>query len=194
VRRAVLAAVVLASACGGGARDESGRPSVAAVAVAREHADEAATSLTADLFTELARVVTRDSSAEAVDACGDVARRLTERATARWGIRVHRTSLRLRSPMNAPDAYERRVLEEWARPGGKAEPHAEVVPTGDGGYELRYLRPIILQPVCMTCHGRREDIPPVLRAAIEARYPDDQATGFRIGDVRGAVSARVPLL
>jgi hypothetical protein len=36
------------------------------------------------------------------------------------------------------------------------------------------------------CHG--EDLPSDVKTAIEKHYPDDQATGFQTGDVRGAFS------
>jgi hypothetical protein len=32
-----------------------------------------------------------------------------------------------------------------------------------------------------------------VRAALEERYPEDDAIGFKPGDLRGAVSVRVPL-
>ena len=50
----------------------------------------------------------------------------------------------------------------------------------------RYLRAQRVEGVCLACHGR------VLSAevaeALGARYPDDQAVGYRPGEVRGAIS------
>lgn len=192
MRRAVLV-LALVVACGSGEPEDAGRPSAAAVEAAKRKADAAATSLTADLITQLMRVVAEDPSARSVTACGDIAERLTAESAARTGVAVRRTALRLRNPANAPDDFERRVLEEWARPGAQPAPRVEVVPAGAGGFELRYVRPIILQPFCTTCHGQPEAIPDELRAALRERYPADAATGFRPGDVRGAVSVRVPL-
>ena len=54
-----------------------------------------------------------------------------------------------------------------------------------------YVEPIHLQPLCATCHG--ESIEPTLLEAIRSRYPEDQAVGFRVGELRGlfwAVVAR----
>ena len=36
---------------------------------------------------------------------------------------------------------------------------------------------------CATCHG--ESVSPEILAEIKARYPDDTATGFAVGDLRG---------
>jgi hypothetical protein len=193
MRRALLAIAIAAGACTSAEREGAGPPSAAAVEAARRKADAAAASLTADLFTELARVTAADPSAASVTACGDIAQRLTAETAARTGVAVRRTTLRLRNPANAPDDFERRVLEVWTRPGAQPAPRAEVVPVAGGGHELRYLRPIILQPLCTNCHGAPEAIRDDVRAALRERYPADAATGFRPGDVRGAVSVRVPL-
>ena len=38
--------------------------------------------------------------------------------------------------------------------------------------------------VCLTCHGA--DIEPDLKAEIDRIYPNDQAIGFTLGELRGA--------
>jgi hypothetical protein len=48
--------------------------------------------------------------------------------------------------------------------------------------------------MCLTCHGEKAKIPPAVRAVLAREYPDDHATGFSVGDVRGAVSVRIPLV
>ncbi|MFN7177274.1 MAG: DUF3365 domain-containing protein, partial [Thermaurantiacus sp.] len=53
---------------------------------------------------------------------------------------------------------------------------------------LRYMRAIPTAPQCLACHGPEEAIAPAVRAAIAERYPDDRATGFRAGELRGAFS------
>ncbi|MDX1426157.1 MAG: DUF3365 domain-containing protein, partial [Kiloniellales bacterium] len=54
----------------------------------------------------------------------------------------------------------------------------------DGGRTYRYMKAIPVGEVCLTCHGA--DIDPALMAEIEAFYPEDQATGFALGELRGA--------
>ncbi|HCF96715.1 MAG TPA: hypothetical protein DEW46_16805, partial [Verrucomicrobia bacterium] len=46
---------------------------------------------------------------------------------------------------------------------------------------------------CVACHGPEEQIQPDVLAAIRAHYPNDRATGFQPGDLRGAISVEVPL-
>jgi hypothetical protein len=52
------------------------------------------------------------------------------------------------------------------------------------------VEPIVVQPMCVTCHGA--DVAPDLRAKIEELYPDDQATGYAAGDLRGIFWAELP--
>ena len=50
------------------------------------------------------------------------------------------------------------------------------------------MRAIPLSPSCLTCHGSENDIPPVVKDHIQKLYPEDRATGYALGDVRGAFS------
>jgi len=112
-----------------------------------------------------------------------------------FGNDIRRVSLRRRNPANEPDAYERRVLDSFERLPADARPGAESwrLVREDGGEALRYLKPLVANAMCLTCHGEITEIPPTVRAVIAREYPDDRATGFSVGDVRGAVSVRVPL-
>ena len=61
------------------------------------------------------------------------------------------------------------------------------------GYKVGYMRPLVTGPLCLTCHGPVERIPPPVRQLLAQRYPGDRATGFTAGSVRGAVSVRIEL-
>jgi len=106
--------------------------------------------------------------------------------------RVGRTSLRCRNPANAPDSWEHDVLNAFevrlaAGEGISGIDHAEVV-RENGRTVFRYMKAIPTGGVCLTCHG--DDLDPEIAAAIDARYPDDQARGFAMGDIRGAFTVR----
>jgi len=104
------------------------------------------------------------------------------------GVKVGRTSARLRNPRNAPP--------EWARPyltetdGRKA---AEVAPAAfDLGDRVGLLRPIEIRARCIRCHAPREELDPDTRAWIERAYPKDRALGYALGDLRGFWWAEAP--
>jgi Protein of unknown function (DUF3365) len=104
------------------------------------------------------------------------------------GIAAGRTSDRLRSPTNAP--------RKWAAPLVKANA-GRLARDVDGfavdlGNTVGVLRPIAQRPMCASCHGSAEKITPLVRAALEDRYPADRATGFREGEIRGWFWVEVP--
>ena len=87
-----------------------------------------------------------------------------ERGTA-YG---HITSLKPIRPENAPDEWERRALEGFA----KGATEASSIETIDGGDFLRLMRPLPTEDSCLRCHGFQ---------------------GYRVGEVRGGISVSVPM-
>ena len=49
--------------------------------------------------------------------------------------------------------------------------------------EIGYVEPIRMKGICMRCHGDR--IEPGVKERLRALYPEDQATGFKRGELRG---------
>jgi hypothetical protein len=131
----------------------------------------------------------------AVAVCAEKAQAKTAEYRRTSGNDIRRVSLRRRNPANEPDAYERAVLESFDRLTAETRPAAEhwEVVREDGRETLRYLKPLVANAMCLTCHGEKARIPPAVQAVIAKEYPGDRATGFSEGDVRGAISVRVPL-
>jgi hypothetical protein len=102
--------------------------------------------------------------------------------------------MRVRNPANAPDDLDRAVMagfaSELAQAPTSAPPEAVVEIRSARGMERRYLRAIPMQPLCLTCHGAK--LAPEVAAAIARDYPQDAATGFEPGQLRGAVTVRWP--
>lgn len=119
-----------------------------------------------------------DGPEAAIDVCRHEAPRLS--ADVGEGLRIGRTSHRLRNPRNAPEPWMLPLLEAFrsgALPPGA--PHS--VDLGARG--IATVVPITMQPLCTTCHGDAVD--PALRARILERYPEDDAVGFAVGEFRG---------
>lgn len=122
---------------------------------------------------------------EAVAACRIHAPRIAE-SHSQDGVRVGRTSDRLRNPANAGPAWVLPVLEAYLASSADRSPRRVRLGEGRRGY----VEPIVLQPLCATCHG--ESIAPDLAARIAELYPQDRAVGFRVGDLRGVFWAEFP--
>ena len=156
---------------------ESERPVAAAEAVAR---------FRGELGAALREALERGPEA-AIEACRDEAPRIARSVATSSGIPVGRTSHRLRNPENAPEDWMLPLLEHYRGREAAAGSFrtVELGPRGTG-----YVEPIYLQPLCATCHG--ENIAPALREKIGADYPADEATGFRVGELRGLFWAVAP--
>ena len=120
----------------------------------------------------------------AIDIC-----RLKAPAIARGlshdAIRMGRTSHRLRNPDNIAPDWVAPILDEWLR---DSHPEPRTVAIGDD--REGYVEPIQLQPMCVVCHG--EFLAADVSEAIAAAYPEDEATDFAVGDLRGAFWVEYP--
>ena len=129
------------------------------------------------------------SPESAIAVCNERAPQIAAKLTREGQVEVGRTALRVRNPANQPSEWQRAVLLDFQNRQKSGESlaameHWSTVTRGDF-VEHRYMKAIALEPLCVTCHGSQ--LSPALRDAIRAKYPADAATGFNVGDLRGAV-------
>jgi hypothetical protein len=152
----------------------------------------AADALGKGLMTALLGQLEAQGPDGALAFCADSAQLLTARYRDE-GLDVHRTSLKVRNPANAPDSVEVRVLDFLAdlHESGVLPPeYVEVRRLATGTRELRYFRPIKVAAGCVTCHGPSDGIAPSIKAVLAERYPEDMAVGYAEGDLRGVIAVR----
>lgn len=118
-----------------------------------------------------------EGPAAAIDACRIEAPAIAARHS-HDGVSVGRSSHRLRNPDNEAPGWVSPVIDAWV----DSDSREPVVVELDGN-RVGYIEPIVAQPLCLTCHG--ENLAPAISERIETLYPDDQATGFAAGDLRG---------
>jgi len=174
----------------------AGRDDGDPVALSAVKAANASQEFLRDLRSGLLKEIEAKGHVGAIRACGELATQMREQIDTEQGIAIRRTALRVRNPLNQADAFERGWLESVADGSTDDPTHAydAEIPAIDGQTaEYRYLAPIYMQTLCLTCHGMPEDIPSEVQAALDEIYPDDQATGFGLGTFRGAISVRIPL-
>lgn len=146
----------------------------------------------AGLKGELVAAMEAGGPEHAIGVCNMVAPGIAAERSIEYRGRVGRTSLKRRNPANAPDGWERAVLENFeARKASgedvKAIDHAEIV-TENGQRIFRYMKAIPTAQVCTNCHG--VDLKPAVAAMIDDLYPTDEARGFSVGDIRGGFTLR----
>ena len=108
---------------------------------------------------------------------------------------VKLTSLKVRSPDNAPDAADKLALASIDRTmaAGDAPPKIllQRIDGPDNTPEWRVYKPLGLTANCLVCHGNPADQSAALRAKLHALYPDDQATGYKAHEWRGLIRVTV---
>lgn len=151
--------------------------------------------LAGQLKAKLKASLQSDGPVEAIAVCNVEAEIIALQVAKDNNLLVGRTSLKVRNPSNAADAWERdRLLGfEQQMKLGKSIKTLEVSEITEDGNEkwFRYMKAIPTQDVCIACHG--ESVASPVQERLSSLYPDDQATGYKISDVRGAFTVKIKL-
>ena len=123
---------------------------------------------------------------EAVSACRIEAPRIAA-LLSQDGVRVGRSSHRLRNPANVAPPWVEPLLREYLEQPQRREPRVVRLDEARRGY----VEPIVTQPLCLACHGQA--LPEDVSTRLRELYPDDRAVGFRAGDLRGVFWAEFPV-
>ncbi len=139
------------------------------------------------LKPQLKQAMTEGGPAHAIAVCADVAPGIADALTAQSGWLVKRVSLKSRNASRAvPDNWERSVLDNFNRRQAAGEAAAQINFGEVTGGRFRYMQAQGVEPLCLTCHGK--ELSPIVVETLQQYYPDDWATGYDLGDVRGAIS------
>lgn len=149
-------------------------------------------ALAGNLKKELSESIQSDGPVAAINTCKIKAPEITDQLNSEDSVTIKRTSLRLRNPNNTADSWEQKVLtsfEEKLASGTSIKNliHSEKITTRNQT-TFRMMRAIPMQPVCLSCHGDKKVMSNDLITALQQEYPNDLATGFSVGEIRGAFS------
>ena len=121
----------------------------------------------------------------AVSVCKDQAPAIAASLSVE-GVQMGRTSHRLRNPENSAPAWVDTILQSYVGDEQSRAPRLVTLPND----RLGYVEPIATQPLCLVCHGK--SLAPDVAAHIAQAYPEDRATGFEEGDLRGVFWVEYP--
>lgn len=193
-----IVAALLAQGLGIAAQAQVSAPAPAQQAEAPWVADARKVSMSVPpkLLAVLQEEIARGGPEGAILVCRDQAPQLARAASLESGWTVRRVSLRNRNPKAVPDAWERAGLEDFDRRAAAGEPpgalEVAAVVVVDGKPTQRYLRALPTAALCTQCHGPADKLSPAVVAQLKALYPDDRATGYQVGDIRGAMTLSRP--
>jgi hypothetical protein len=158
-----------------------------------------ASQLLNSLGQKLKTALSTDGPLAAVSVCKEAAPSIANSLSAEHGVQITRVGTRVRNQkMGIPNVWQKEALTQFEERLAAGEKPADleywkVVETANGKRELHYAKAIAVQPQCLSCHGQAQDIPPALAEKIRQEYPNDQATGYSAGKLRGAVVITKPL-
>ncbi len=113
---------------------------------------------------------------KAIQVCHEEAPRIAAEVGAEHHVKIGRVGVRLRNPNNKPP--------QWAMQLTDAKTASATFTTLSNDHAAALL-PIKLQTQCLMCHGPTDQIAPIIKDQLARLYPDDQATGFVEGELRG---------
>ncbi|MBN8509836.1 MAG: DUF3365 domain-containing protein [Burkholderiales bacterium] len=159
-------------------------------------ARQASMAVPPKLLAVLQAEIARAGPEGAIEVCRVKAPELARAASQESGWTVRRVSLRNRNPKAVPDAWERAALEDFDRRAAAGDApmklEAAAVVSVDGKPMQRYLRALPTVELCTQCHGPADKLSPAVIAQLKALYPDDRATGYSVGQIRGAMTLSRP--
>lgn len=163
----------------------------------------AAKMLKSELKAALTQSLQSQGTVAALSVCKNMAPAIAQKAAAEHQLAIRRVSLKTRNPAASPDSFEAEMLARWlaeqakdpsaARPQSVQSVVTEVTET-DGQHTgdqtvFRYMEPLYIDKGCLQCHGSQ--LQPEVQQGLNQLYPQDQATGYAEGDLRGAISVSI---
>ncbi len=167
------------------------------IAEVRKLGEAAINRLATQLVREVNSAMAKDGPEGAVESCHLKAVPITDGTIA--GLpritAMKRTSLRLRSPANAPDAAEKLALDHIQRllDNGDSPPSLLVqrVEAPPAAPEWRVYKPLGVMPKCLACHGDSAGQSEALKTKLATLYPGDKASDYSAGEWRGLIRVTV---
>jgi len=145
------------------------------------------------LKTELKAHMKQDPSGlEALAFCTGSADKITQEVNAKLPdyAKVRRTALKVRNDkVNAPDSTDEEVMKAYEEAIENKLFTPKDIKVVEVGETTRVYKPLVTKKVCLKCHG--SDLSPKVQEALKSAYPNDHATGFKEGDLRGVIVAEI---
>jgi cytochrome c len=157
-----------------------------------ERGDDLVSTSKQTISTALVNAMEKGGVKYAAQFCNVAAYPIVDSLSQANGARIRRVSDKPRNPKDAMDQEELKVFSFFKEK--IKQPDAEMMPvlmqTNDS--TVSYYSPIkISMPTCFKCHGevgkevKNEDY-----ATLKKLYPDDNAVGYKQGDLRGMYTIR----
>lgn len=153
--------------------------------------DKVTKELAQKLSSKLQHEIKTNGIVQAAGFCNTNALILTQEVNLHQvqGISIRRISLKERNPANVPLPDEIAALESMQKMLNEKKLPEYIITQEDKSY--KYYKPLVIKKeACLKCHGDIAQNPP-LQQFMKEHYPEDKATGYKMGDLRGAMVVEI---
>lgn len=149
--------------------------------------DSIALAAQATLVAQLSSAINEGGTTHAVVFCSENALNIKQMLSEKYNCTIERISEKYRNPKDQPanekDVAVLKSFTEKHLNGETLLPDTVTVKNATVFY-----KPIMIgMPTCLKCHGNyTTDIDAEIQQILAEKYPNDRATGYKLGDFRGA--------
>lgn len=148
--------------------------------IGREYAQETQKVLGKNLKT----TIQNEGVAQAVVFCNEQAYPLTDSMATHYKAKIKRVSDKPRNPSNKANPAELAHINTFKEKVAKGDSIIPIVEEENG--KVHFYTPIITQSLCLNCHGTPgKNIGPDVVGHLSELYPQDEAIGYDVDQVRG---------
>ena len=157
-------------------------------------ARKVAMKLPPKLVVMLQNEIKKSGPEGAISVCRDMSPKVAGEISRQTGWKIKRVSLKARNDARAiPDSWEKAALEDFDKRAAAGESPAQLEKGENVGNEYRYVKALPVKSLCLSCHGPVDQLSFAVKSALAKYYPNDLATGYSVGQIRGAISVRKSL-
>ncbi len=138
-----------------------------------------------ELKSTLVKAMKEGGAVNAINVCRTMAPEIAAKHTQAGVYSIKRVSDRNRNPDNLADSVELEIMARFADTTGEPQSYISRWVTAQDHGSFVYYAPIRTGQVCMKCHGSPETMEAEVRDILRTNYPEDRATGYQPGDLRG---------
>lgn len=128
----------------------------------------------------------------ALTFCNVNATKLADSLSTQLGLEISRVTHKPRNPNDMANTYELELIAQYQQQVANKEiPEPQI--HEEDGQKVFYAPIMIAGPLCLKCHGvPDQDIAASDFIILNMLYPEDKATGFALGDLRGMWKVKFP--
>ncbi|WP_375584352.1 DUF3365 domain-containing protein [Cyclobacterium xiamenense] len=164
------------------------------IAYAMQWGDEISQEAQAELIGALQKAIGEKGVPGAIDFCQVEALPITKKVSDKYEVEIRRVSAKNRNPANEPNELEKTLLDAYQYNVENDVDSRSNIQKVEDGQVLLYTKAITIPGgLCLNCHGEPgKEIDQATLEKINTLYPEDKATDFKVGDLRGMWSISIP--